>query len=188
MQQDLAKAVAPKSSRAVRSVAAVAVAAAFGAAAVAATLGQGTTASKNLPTDGSAVLTLIPQDQLEAALQTVDPAQRPAIEEEIRSCKRRATQMQIGKIPGATGPSSGMIQVRSGTYLSPPFKITDYPVTFLVPTPELGDVGRGYVEYLGVAENVRLELTPYKDVPSLTGVKRVDVIWDTTQPCAITKG
>lgn len=186
-RQDVEKKAKPATAMSLRGVGAAAIGAVFGAAAIGLAFGQAGPAARVTPPDGTSALFILPQAQLEDALQTVDPEQRPALEKDFKACKLLPTQMRISKIPGSVEPASGLLQIRAGSYLSPIYKVGDFPVSVLVPTPAAGDVGRGQVEYLGTAANVRLELDPPVDVINLVGSKTVNVIWNTVQPCPTAK-
>ncbi len=73
----------------------------FGVAAVG-TLGQ---AGAKRPE--GAELTLVAQQDLEVALQTIAPDQRAQMAEDIAGCKVGLTQMNVGPMPGAT--ASGLL-------------------------------------------------------------------------------
>lgn len=169
------------------------VAGTFGAAAIVIAFGgPSDQRSARVGPVGSLELTQLSIEDLPAALETVAPEQRAAVEQEIRACRRLAAMMSISSRPAipatATTPEvvgSGMVQIKSGDYLSPPFMVGAYPVKILVPMPALAPVLNGQMEVIGIAQNVRVEMTPPLDLSVLKGNVVQNVHWFADQPCAV---
>lgn len=161
------------------------VAATFGAGAVALALGQGQVTKEPVPQAGSSYIETVATADLPDALETVAPAQRAAVEEDVKSCKRPAAMMDIGPIPGTTG--SGIVQIKSGSYTSPAFTVGARAISIMVPLPELSPATNGKMEVLGNAQNLRVEMTPPLDLPSLKGVHIAPVYWLEDPLCAARK-
>ena len=166
-----------------RIAAAGIVSVALGVAAV--TIGFGTASKPVSGPEGSVRLTLIAKNDIPDAIETVTPAQRAAVEEEIGACKRLAALMTISAIPGKAAEASGVVQIKSGSYLSPQFAVGAYPVNVMIPMPELAPTLVGRMEIIGVAKNLRVEMDPPLDLPELKGEHAQAVYWYADQPCAV---
>ncbi len=170
-----------------RVASAGAVATAFGAASFMVAFG-GEKSPSTPVTDGNYAMIILPQEALPDAIHTVGPDQRAAVEEDIKSCIRLGSEITIGPMRGAAGGTSGIIQIKSGTYVSPPLKVGAYPVMVMIPMPEVIPITRGQIEVMGQAKNLRIEMTPPLDLPDLNGSFVQNVMWDASYSCSPIKG
>ena len=74
---------------------------------------------------------LIPAD-INAALPTLDPGTSKAAVDDAKNCKVPLAWVTLTQRPGGHG---GMVRVRSGSYQSPPIKLTPAPQRVAVPYP-----------------------------------------------------
>jgi hypothetical protein len=118
---------------------------------------------------GKATMQPVAARDLAAALETIAPEQRAAVEAKAKSCEQPLAHMTIQGIPGATTPPSGAIQIKSGKYVSPLFRVSDAPVSFAVPYPAPNAPGADQIEIIGHATSVRVSMTP-----SFAGYCRAD--------------
>ena len=122
---------------------------------------------------------LAPTD-ITSALPTLDPATSKAAVEDAKSCKAPLAWVTLVKRPGSRG---GMVRISSGTYLSPPFQLTDAPQRVAIPYPAPYPTGRGVLSLLGDADEVWFYLTPGWFVESLKGTASINVHWTPGNPC-----
>jgi hypothetical protein len=129
--------------------------------------------------DEPALSALAPTD-ITTALPTLDPATSKAAVEEAKSCKVPLAVLTVAKRPGSRG---GMVRLRSGSYLSPPFQLTDTPQRIAHPFPGPYPTGRGVLSLVGDADEVWVHLTPGWFVQTLRGTASINVHWTPRNPC-----
>src|SRR5215475_456253 len=122
---------------------------------------------------------LAPTD-ITTALSTLDPATSKAAVEDAKSCKAPLAWVTLVKRPGSRG---GMVRINSGTYLSPPFQLTDAPQRIAIPYPAPYPTGRGVLSLVGDADEVWFYLTPGWFIPTLKGTASINVHWTPGNPC-----
>jgi hypothetical protein len=125
------------------------------------------------------LLALAPSD-IAAAIPTLDPATSKAAVDDAKSCKAPLASTVLVKRPG-TG--SGMVRIRSGSYLSPPFQVTDVPQRIAIPYPAPYATGHGVLSLVGDADDVWFYLTPGWFLPALKGTASINVHWTPGNPC-----
>lgn len=121
---------------------------------------------------------LAPGD-INAALPTLDPGTSKAAVDDAKNCKVPLAWVTLTQRPGGNG---GMVRVRSGSYLSPPIKLTPAPQRVAVPYPAPYPTGRGVLTLVGEADQVGLYLTP-GGVHDVNGAYSVNVRWQVRNPC-----
>jgi hypothetical protein len=121
---------------------------------------------------------LVPAD-INAALPTLDPGTTKAAVEDAKNCKVPLAWVTLTQRPGGNG---GMVRIRSGTYLSPPIKLTPVPQRVAVPYPAPYPVGHGVLTLVGEADGVGFYLTP-GGVHDVNGAYPVNVRWQVRNPC-----
>jgi hypothetical protein len=130
--------------------------------------------------DAEPTLSALAPTDITAALPTLDPATSKAAVEDAKSCKAPLAWVTLVKWPGSRG---GMVRISSGSYLSPPFQLTDAPQRIAIPYPAPYPTGRGVLSLVGDAEEVWFYLTPGWFVQTLKGTASINVHWTPGNPC-----
>jgi hypothetical protein len=120
---------------------------------------------------------LIPAD-INAALPTLDPGTSKAAVDDAKNCKAPLAWVTLTQRNG----HGGMVRVRSGSYVSPPIKLTPVPQRVAVPYPAPYPTGRGVLTLLGEADQVGFFLTP-GGIHDVNGTYSVNVHWQVRNPC-----
>jgi hypothetical protein len=120
---------------------------------------------------------LVPAD-INAALPTLDPGSSKAAVEDAKNCKAPLAWVTLTQRNG----HGGLVRIRSGTYLSPPIKLTPIPQRVAVPYPAPYPTGRGVLSLVGEADQVGFYLTPGR-VQDVNGTYSVNVRWQVRNPC-----
>ncbi|TYO68394.1 hypothetical protein FXV83_00750 [Bradyrhizobium hipponense] len=121
---------------------------------------------------------LIPAD-INAALPTLDPGSSKAAVDDAKNCKVPLAWVTLKQQPNGHG---GMVRVRSGSYLSPPIKLTPTPQRIALPYPAPYPTGRGVLTLVGEADQVGFYLTP-GGIHDVNGTYSVNVHWQVRNPC-----
>jgi hypothetical protein len=120
---------------------------------------------------------LVPAD-INAALPTLDPGTSKAAVDDAKNCKVPLAWVTLTQRNG----HGGMVRVRSGTYVSPPIKLTPVPQRVAVPYPAPYPTGRGVLTLVGEADQVGFFLTP-GGIHDVNGTYSVNVRWQVRNPC-----
>jgi hypothetical protein len=101
-------------------------------------------------------------------------------------CHLPLAWVSIAKPPGQ---SSGTIRLRSGSYLSPIFNLTDAPVRVAVPFPSPYEMGKGQLMVLGTEATATISLVPPWLVSFSQGnMAAHNVYWRPIKQCSDTNG
>jgi hypothetical protein len=130
--------------------------------------------------DAEPTLAQLAPSDITTALPTLDPATSKAAVDDAKACKAPLGWVTLVKRPGGRG---GMVRIRSGSYLSPPFQVTDAPQRIAIPYPAPYPSGRGILSLVGDADEVWFYLTPGWFVPNLKGTASINVHWTVGNPC-----
>ena len=125
-------------------------------------------------------LTLLPQNEIAAAAPSLDPAVAEKAVADAKACKVPLARVTLVKRPGSV---PGVVRIRSGSYLSPPFLVTDSRQSVAIPYPAPYPTGRGVLSLVGETKDVWFYLTPGWFVPDLNGNASINVWWRTDKPC-----
>jgi hypothetical protein len=120
---------------------------------------------------------LIPAD-INAALPTLDPGTSKAAVDDAKNCKAPLGWVTLTQRNG----HGGMVRVRSGSYVSPPIKLTPTPQRVAIPYPAPYPTGRGVLTLVGEADQVGFFLTP-GGIHDVNGTYSVNVRWQVRNPC-----
>jgi len=120
---------------------------------------------------------LIPAD-INAALPTLDPGTSKAAVDDAKNCKAPLGWVTLTQRNG----HGGMVRVRSGSYVSPPIKLTPTPQRVAIPYPTPYPTGRGVLTLVGEADQVGFFLTP-GGIHDVNGTYSVNVRWQVRNPC-----
>ena len=129
---------------------------------------------------GTERITTVDPADLGAAANTLTVANQAALMADAKSCRAPLAVMTLTKTAGTTG---GMIRIRSGSYLSPAFSVTDSPQRIAIPFPAPYAAGHGILSVEGAATGVELTLYPTWSAPNLDGAGIINLVWDTNKPC-----
>jgi hypothetical protein len=130
--------------------------------------------------DAEPTLSALAPTDITTALPTLDPATSKAAVEDAKSCKAPLAWVTLVKRPGSRG---GLVRISSGSYLSPPFQLTDAPQRIAIPYPAPYPTGRGVLSLVGDADEVWFYLTPGWFVQTLKGSASINVHWTPGNPC-----
>jgi hypothetical protein len=130
--------------------------------------------------DAEPTLAALAPTDIAIALPTLDPVMSKAAAEDAKSCKAPLAWVTLVKRPGSRG---GMVRIISGSYLSPPFQLTDAPQRIAIPYPAPYPTGLGVLSLVGDADEVWFYLTPGWFVQPLKGTASINVHWTPGNPC-----
>jgi hypothetical protein len=125
-------------------------------------------------------VTFVAQGDLGAAATTLTPSAAGALIEDAQRCRVPLVSMTISRGSAALG---GTIRIRSGSYVSPYFIVTDTTQRIAVPYPAPYGSGSGTFVIEGTATGAIVGLTPTKAMLELPGAQSVPVVWRAVSPC-----
>jgi hypothetical protein len=133
-------------------------------------------------TDSSVEPTLAPlaSSELAEAMGTLDPATSQQAVADAKSCKAPIAWVTLVKQPGSP---EGSVRIRSGSYLSPAFRVTATPQRVAIPYPGPYATGHGVLWAVGEGSGLTIYLSPGWNIPSLNGAAAVNVHWTPKNPC-----
>ena len=117
--------------------------------------------------------------QIDAATATMDLDAAKGAVADAKSCRVPLAEITLAAASGTTST----VRVRSGSYVSPPFTLTDRPQRIAIPYPAPYPTGRGTLSIEGQASNLAVALTPTWNVNFLTGTAVRNVIWTPKAGC-----
>jgi hypothetical protein len=123
----------------------------------------------------------VPFGELEAAIVSMEPAQRANAAEEARACKTPLAFVTVAAAEGQQAPQA--LRIRSGSYLSPPLTITPSPRRIALPFPAPYPAGQGVISVEGDAQGVTVSLSPAWQASSLNGAAPINVVWTPRAAC-----
>jgi hypothetical protein len=121
-----------------------------------------------------------PRAELAALTVTLDPAHATQMAADAQSCKVPMAEVKLWHDAGA---ADSVIQLRSGGYVSPAFRLTTTPQLIAVPYPAAYSVGAGTFTLLGQAQAVEFSLNPVTAFANLNGAASINVVWTPGNPC-----
>ena len=125
-------------------------------------------------------LALVAPTEISDASKTLDPASSEQLASRAKECSVPLAQVAIWKTPGASG---GTIRIRSGSYISPVFTLTDAPQRVAIPFPAPYASGQGVISVEGAADGAVISVSPAWQINSLVGSASLHVIWTPKDPC-----
>jgi hypothetical protein len=158
----------------VAAVGGLLIVAAIGLVAVKADLG--------IPTGNPAqpTVSFVDQRDISAAATTLTPSAAGALVDDAQRCKIPLISMTISR---GTAPIGSTIRVRSGSYVSPYFTVTETMQRIAVPYPAPYGSGAGTFVVEGTANGAILGLAPTKALMELPGAQSIPVVWRAVNPC-----
>ncbi len=109
------------------------------------------------PSGSGQQLEVVPTGSLDKVASTLAPEHRARLIEEARRCREPLARVAIWHSPETSG---GTITILSGTYQSPPFRLTTVPSLVALPFPAPYSTGRGQLIVMGSADNFGMALRP----------------------------
>jgi hypothetical protein len=125
-------------------------------------------------------VTFVAQGDLGEAATTLTPSAADALVEDAKRCKIPLASMTIAKGTAAVGST---FRIRSGSYVSPYFTVTENMQRIAVPYPAPYGAGAGIFVVEGNATGAILGLTPTKVLIDLPGAQSIPVVWRAVNPC-----
>jgi hypothetical protein len=116
--------------------------------------------------------------EVSEAVTTLAPNAAAVMGEEARSCKTPLAEVVLKNVPGA---APGLVRIRSGSYLSPPFTLTDAPQRIAIPFPAPYQTGRGVIVVESASTGATISLYPTNTVNS--GSFPINVWWTPQKSC-----
>jgi hypothetical protein len=140
----------------------------------------GATSQASTSSSSESSLDKVATADLAGAAATLDPAVAQQTVSDAKACKAPIAWVTLARLPGGTG---GMVRVRSGSYLSPAFALSDAPQRVAIPYPAPYATGRGVLWMVGEAKGLDVHLYPGWSTTSLDGAAPINVWWTPTDPC-----
>jgi hypothetical protein len=137
----------------------------------------------NLGSSGSAsqpAVSFVAQRDISEAASTLTPSAAGTLVDDAERCKIPLVSITIAK---GTAPIGSIVRIRSGSYVSPYFTITDAMQRIAVPYPAPYGSGAGTFVVEGNANGAILGLTPTKTLLDLPGAQSIPVVWRAVSPC-----
>lgn len=126
------------------------------------------------------MVSFVDPGDLGGAATTLLPSSAAALVEDAQRCRVPLASMTIEKGSAAIG---SIIRIRSGSYVSPYFTITEGIQRIAVPYPAPYGSGSGSFSIEGNATGAIVGLTPTKILTDLPGIQTVPVVWRAVSPC-----
>jgi hypothetical protein len=125
-------------------------------------------------------VSFVAQRDISEAASTLTPSAAGALVNDAQRCKIPLVSMTIAK---GTAPIGSTIRIRSGSYVSPYFTVTEAMQRIAVPYPAPYGSGAGTFVIEGTANGAILGLTPTRALIELPGAQSIPVVWRAVGPC-----
>jgi hypothetical protein len=158
----------------VGAVGALLVLAAAGAVATRSDLSFGTASSKQT------TVSFVDTRDLNEAASTLTQSVAGGLVDDARRCRIPLVSMTIAK---GTAQIGSTIRIRSGSYVSPYFTVTEGLQRIALPYPAPYGAGSGTLVVEGNATGAILGLTPTKVLVDLPTAQSIPVVWRAVSPC-----
>ena len=135
------------------------------------------------PMSGSSAqptLSYVAQRDIRAAATTLTPSAAGPLVQDAESCKIPLVSMTIDR---GTADIGSTIRIRSGSYVSPYFTVTEGMQRVAVPYPAPYGSGVGTIIVEGNAHGAILGLTPTRVMIDLPAAQSIPVVWRPVNPC-----
>jgi hypothetical protein len=162
------------SATVVGAVGVLLVAAAAGAVAMKSDLSFGTSSSKQT------TVSFVDSRDLNDAAGTLTQSVAGGLVDDARRCRIPLVSMTIAK---GTAQIGSTLRIRSGSYVSPYFTVTEGMQRIAVPYPAPYGSGSGTFVVEGNATGAILGLTPTKVLLDLPTAQSIPVVWRAVSPC-----
>ncbi len=125
-------------------------------------------------------LSFVAQNDIANAATTLTQAGAATLVEDAKRCNIPLAYVTISK---GTAIAGSTIRIKSGSYVSPYFLITDAPEKIAIPFPAPYGGGTGTLSIDGNANGAIVALTPSKVLADLPGSQSISVTWRPRSPC-----
>lgn len=125
-------------------------------------------------------LSYVDLKEVDAASATLDPGAAGALVDDAKHCKIPLVSMTIEK---GTAQIGSTLRIRSGSYVSPYFTVTEGMQRIAMPYPAPYGAGAGTFVVEGTATGSILGLTPTKVMVDLPTALSIPVVWHPGKPC-----
>jgi hypothetical protein len=138
------------------------------------------TSSSTAPrgTAGEPAIQQVALADISGAITTLAPNAAAVMGEEAKRCKAPLAEVVLKNAPGA---APGLVRIRSGSYVSPPFTISDAPQRIAIPFPTPYQTGRGVIVVEGANAGATISLYPTNTVTS--GSFPINIWWTPQKSC-----
>jgi hypothetical protein len=126
---------------------------------------------------GNPQLSIVSPDDLATAASTLLPGSRDRL---VAEAKTHREPLAVVTISGVADRPGGYVRIKSGTYISPYFRVGSIPQRVAIPLPAPYAAGKGTIVVEGAASDVQVALSPSGWWGQLMGQSAVNVIWPTT--------
>jgi len=137
----------------------------------------------NFGSSGSAsqpMVSFVAQRDISEAAATLTPSAAGALVDDAERCKIPLVSMSIAR---GTAPIGSIVRIRSGSYVSPYFTVTEATQRIAVPYPAPYGSGAGTFIVEGNANGAILGLTPTRTLLDLPGTQSIPIAWRAVSPC-----
>lgn len=125
-------------------------------------------------------LSFVSQDDIAMASTTLAGSASAQLVDDAKRCSIPLAQMTIER---GTAPIGSMLRIRSGSYVSPYFTVTDGLQKIAMPYPAPYGSGAGIFIVEGNATGAILGLTPTRILIDLPNTQQIPVVWRAVSPC-----
>lgn len=125
-------------------------------------------------------ISYVARGDITAAATTLTQSAAGALVEEAQNCKIPLASLTIAK---GTATIGSTIRIRSGSYVSPYFTVTEAMQRIAVPYPAPYGAGSGIITIEGNAQGAIVGLSPSKVMINLPAAQTIPVAWRTGNPC-----
>jgi hypothetical protein len=125
-------------------------------------------------------ITFVAHSDIGTAATTLTPSAAAALVEDAERCRIPLVSLTIARGTASIGST---VRIRSGSYVSPYFTVTDAMQRIAVPYPAPYGSGAGSLVVEGTATGAMLGLVPARTLIELPGAQSIPVVWRTTSPC-----
>jgi hypothetical protein len=128
---------------------------------------------------GGSELASVAAREIDNAATTMNAAAAKDAIDDAKGCRIPLAEIALAAPSGTTAT----IRVHSGSYVSPPYVLTDQPQRIAIPFPAAYQSGRGVISVEGQAQNLAVSLFPTWNVNALTGTAVKNVVWTPKVGC-----
>ena len=125
-------------------------------------------------------LSFVAQDDIAAASATLNSPVGTQLADDAKRCSIPLAQMTIER---GSAPLGSMLRIRSGSYVSPYFTVTEGLQRIAMPYPAPYGAGAGTFTVEGNANGAILGLTPTRVLIELPNAQQIPVVWRPVNPC-----
>jgi len=133
-----------------------------------------------ISSSGQTTVSFVEPADLDAAAGTLTQSVAGGLIDDAKHCRVPLVSMTIAK---GTAQVGGSIRIRSGSYVSPWFNVTEGTQRIAIPYPSAYGSGSGVMVVEGDATGAIVGLTPTKVMLDLPTAESIPVVWRPKTPC-----